>query len=468
MLWMRRPGAVTALFALLTASAALAQALPPLPELALERFPESARASVSRAFADAKAHPSDAKIVGQLGRVLQAWDQYESAHAAYTRAAELAPKAFDWPYLDAVVLQRLARHGEAAKRLRAALTISPDYKPALVKLADALFDAGAIEESRRLFEALAKDPATEPLGQFGLGRIAAIEKRHEQAIDFLQRAVSRFPEWGSAYYALALSYRAVGRREEAQRALERHAQYGAQWPALEDPVLATVSGIRDDARALLQRGIRLSELGDLTGAIEAHEAALAQDPSLLQAHMNLISLYGRAGRFAEGQQQYEQAVKLGGDTADMHYDFGVLLAMRQKWDQAAIAYQKAIVANPSHARARNNLGETFERRRMVEDALKAYRGAVDAAPAFRLARLNVGRMLLALGRADEAVTELEKIVEPRDAEAPKYLFGLSVAYLRAGRKDDAIKWANDAKQLASQYGQKELAAAIERDLALLK
>jgi tetratricopeptide (TPR) repeat protein len=441
---------------------------PALPDLALERFPESARASVSRAFDDAKAHPGDAEIVGRLGRVLHAWDQYESADAAYARAASLAPNAFEWPYLDAVVLQRLARHGEAAARLKQALKISPDYKPAIVKLADALFDGGDLTESRRLYEALAKDPATEPLGQFGLGRIAAIEKRHDQAIERLQQAVARFPEWGSAYYALALSYRALGRREEAERALEQHAEYGARWPTLEDPILAKISGIRDDPRALLVRGIRQAELGDLPAAITTHEAALAGDPSLLQAHMNLISLYGRAGRYAEGEQQYSEAVKLGGDTADMHYDFGVLLSLQQKWEQAGAAYEKAIAANPSHARARNNLGESFERRRMVERALDAYRSAVEVRPDFRLARFNVGRMLLALGQPSEAVKELEKIAEPRDQEAPRYLFGLSVAYLRAGRKEDAIKWANDAKALAIQYGQKDLAAAIERDLALLK
>ena len=449
-------------------AAAAQAALPPLPELALERFPDSARASVSRALTDAKAHPKDPQVVGQLGRVLHAWDQYESAHSAYSRAAALAPTAFEWPYLDAIVLQRLARHSEAAARLKEALKNAPDFKPAVVKLADGLFEVRDLAESRRLYEALAKDPATEPLGYFGLGRIAGVEKRHAEAIELLQRAVSRFPEWGSAYYALALSYRALGQREEARRALERHAQYGPQWPTLEDPVLAAVSGLRDDPRALLVRGIRLAELGDLPGAIAAHEAALKQDPGLLQAHANLVSLYGRAGRFAEGEQEYQAALALGSQTADVHYDFGVLLGLQQKWEHSAAAYEKAIAANPSHARARNNLGDTFERRRMLQQALDAYRGAVEADPGFRLARFNVGRMLLALGKTEEAVTELEKIVEPRDPEAPRYLFALSVAYLRSGRKEDAIKWAKDAKQLAAQYGQKELAAAIERDLALLK
>ena len=35
----------------------------------------------------------------------------------------------------------------------------------------------------------------------------------------------------------------------------------------------------------------------------------------------------------------------------------------------------------------------------------------------------------------------------------------------SGHRDEGIKWATDARQLALQYGQHELAAAIERDLA---
>ncbi len=104
----------------------------------------------------------------------------------------------------------------------------------------------------------------------------------------------------------------------------------------------------------------------------------------------------------------------------------------------------------------------------MAEAAYAYRTAVESQPAFRLARFNLARMLIALGKPDEAASELEKIAEPRDAEAPRYLFALGVAHLRAGRKAEGIKWSIDAKQLALQFGQADLAAAIDRDLAALK
>jgi superkiller protein 3 len=199
-----------------------------------------------------------------------------------------------------------------------------------------------------------------------------------------------------------------------------------------------------------------------------HEAALARDPSFVQAHGNLISLYGRAGNWVKAEEHYRAVVASGIDLGDAHYDYGVLLGLQEKWELAADAYRQAIAVNPRDARAANNLGQVLERQRQIEAALAAYRQAVDSQPTFRLARFNLGRMLLARGRADEAIEELQKLTEPRDAEAPRYLFALATSHVHAGHKDEGVKWATDAAKLAREFGQIDLAAAIERDLALLK
>ena len=446
----------------------LAQQLPPLPRLAIDLFPSSAHAAVSKVYKTAAARPTDADAVGALARVLHAWEQWDAAHQAYSRAQALAPRVFQWHYLDALVLEKMARHAEVVARLKAAVGIALDYAPARVRLADSLFDAGELKEAAGLYDALTREPATDPMGQFGLGRIAAAEGRQEAAVQHLERAVALFPEWGAAHYALARAYRALGRRDDAERALARHAQYGSSWPALEDKVATSIAGLREDARATLQRGVKLAEENDVKGAIAAHEAALALDPSLALAHANLISLYGRQQDWAKGEAHYRALVQLGGEGSDAHYDYGVLLGLQGKLEESAAAYRKALEVNPAHARASNNLGDVLERQRKPEAALDSYRRAVESQPLFRLARLNVGRMLLILGRTDEAIVELQKIVEPRDAESPRYVFALAVAYVRAGRKDEGVKWATDARQLALQFGQNDLAAAIDRDLARLK
>jgi tetratricopeptide (TPR) repeat protein len=161
-------------------------------------------------------------------------------------------------------------------------------------------------------------------------------------------------------------------------------------------------------------------------------------------------------------------VALGVNLSDAHYDYGVLLGLQQRWDEAADAYRRALALNPLHAEAHNNLGQILERSRTFEAALAEYRSAIEARPTLRLARFNMGRMLIALGRPDEAVTELKGLTEPRDAEAPRYLLALSTAYVRAGQKSEGVKWGLEARDLALRFGDTALAAAIDRDLASIR
>jgi tetratricopeptide (TPR) repeat protein len=437
-------------------------------KLSLDTYPAEIRQDLARPYAEARAHPEDPNAVGSLGRILQAWEQWGTAHEMYTRALSLAPTSFEWHYLDACVLDRLARPQDAVAQLREALKLRPDYLAVRVRLADALFNVGELDESRSMFTTLAREPQAEPIGLFGLGRILAAQGKHEEAVQTIQRALTLFPEWGGAQYSLALSLRALGRRSEAEQALQRHAQYGTRWPGVDDPVLSKVSDLRNDSAARFRRARKLADDGDLNGAIAEFEAALTDDTSLALAHSSLVKLYGRAGNWAKAEEHYRAAIALGSGLAELHYDYGVLLGLQQKWDEAQEAYRRALAINPTYPEAHNNLGQLLERSRQFDAALAEYRSAVQDRPTFRLARFNAGRMLIALGRLDEAITELQKVTEPRDAEAPRYLFALSTAYVRAGRKEDGVRWATDARQLALQYGDTALAAAIERDLALIR
>lgn len=453
----------------LAGTPAQSQASPPaVPRLAPETFPAASREAISRQYKHALARPNDAAAVGELGRLLQAWEQWDAAHAAYVRAHALAPAVLDWPYLDAIVLQRLVRQREAVDALRQALSIEGAYLPARLRLAEVLLEAGDLQESRKLFEPLVAIPATEPAALVGLGRIAAAEGRHEDAVRAFERAVGLFPELGAAHYGLARSYRALGRTADAEQAVSRHAQYGARWPRLDDPILASVAALREDARAALQRGVGLSAAGDVAGAIEAHLTALARDPSLVQAHANLVGLYGRAQDWAKAEEHYRAALAKGFNNAEMHYDHAVVLGLQGLWDAAEAGYRNALQVNPLHPQSRNNLGQILERRRDFDGALAEYRHALEAQPTFRLARFNLGRMLLVKGDSQQAIAAFEALREPVDAETPRYLFALSTALVRAGKVADGRRVGEEARQLAVEFGQADFARAIGAELAKLK
>jgi superkiller protein 3 len=444
------------------------RALPPLPVVAIESFPTEARTSIETALAKARKAPGDAIVVGGLGITLHAWEQWEAAHTAYERAQALDPSAADWWHLDGLVLLRLARYGDAAAAFEAALGRRPDLVAALARLAEARFESGDIDASRRDYERLAGRPESAPVGQLGLGRIAARQGRHEEAVAHFERAVALFPEFAAAHYGLAQSLRALNRRAEAAAALEQQRVHGTRWPAIDDPYAARVALVRDDPRGHLFRGLRLAELGDLDGAIAAHEDAVARNPSLAQARANLISLYGRAGRFADAERQYTAVVEIGYNLDEAHYNYGVLLGLQKRWAEAEEAFRKAIAVNPLHAQARNNLGQMLEARGVVDEALAEYRQATAADPALRIARYNLGRMLLARKRPLEAMAEFERLREPADAESARYLYALAVANIQSGNRERGVEIAREARARAAEFGQSGLVAAIDRDLATLK
>jgi len=399
---------------------------------------------------------------------LHAWEQWETAHAAYTRAQSLASETADWPYLDGVVLQRLGRAAEAAVQFTRACERAPRAIPIKARLAEALYDAGDLEASLVAYTTLAGETAAAPIAALGLGRIAARAGRHDEAVAHFMRAITLFPEFGAAYYGLAQSLRALGRADEARDALKQQRTYGARWPALDDPLLALVAAMRDDPRGRLSRGLRQAELGDLAGAIASHEAALAGNPSLAQARANLISLYGRAGQWDKAEAQYRALLSMGFNEDEAHYNYGVLLGLQRRWSEAAAAYRLALQANPLHAQSHNNLGQLLESEGKRAEAVDHYKQALAADPQLRLARYNFGRMLLASRQFDQAAVEFEKLREPQDAESPRYLYALAVANVQAGRRDAGVTLAQQARQLAERFGQNDLVAAIDRDLAGLK
>ena len=222
-------------------------------------------------------------------------------------------------------------------------------------------------------------------------------------------------------------------------------------------------------RAHLARGIKLGNEGRLEEAIAAHDAALAQAPDNAQVHANLISLNGRLGRWADAEKHFNAVVALKSNLDEAYYNYGVVLTMQKRDAEAADAFRQAIAVNPLHAQAHNNLGVLFERERRWEDAAGAYRRAVESQPAFRLGRFNLGRMLIALGKNDDAVAELEKLIAlaAADQESPRHVYALATAHLRAGRVDRGLDYARQARSLALAHDQPALAAAIDKDLAAL-
>ena len=207
---------------------------------------------IERAHATPQRTRPTLEAVGALGRMLHAWEQWDAAHEAYARAA-----------------------GAGAARLRLARTSTPSCcsvsrgqrKPR--RGSEAALASGRRTTCRRAssWPRRCSKPGTSMRASSCSRRCAASRQPSRRpssvsdgsprpragtsaAVAHLERAVTLFPEWGAAYYALALSYRALGRRDDARararaaRAVRRALAGGRRSGARHGHV-----ALRDDARA---------------------------------------------------------------------------------------------------------------------------------------------------------------------------------------------------------------------------
>ena len=442
--------------------------VPPLPQLDPADLDSDVREQGAAAYALVRANPTDAAANGGAGMVFHAYGQLETAGAFYSRAAALDSGILRWPYYLAVVQARQGRTTEAITSLEAAQKADPGFVPLRRLLADLLVEQGDLERAAGIYRDLFTENPRDASAHFGLGRVLGRRGDSPQAIDSLREAVELIPNYGAAHYELALAYRDSGDEDRSQEHMRLYERNKQSTPPADDPLLAAVEALRGGVTAHLNRAIELEAKGDLTGAIAALHQALEEDPNLVRAHSNLVILYGRSGETELAREHYRLATAIDPDDASLHYNFGVLVFGQRSFDEAERAFEKAVESNPNHAQALHNLGQMMEARGRVDEAMSRYRQALAARPNYRLARFHLGRMLLAKRRPAEAITEFEKAVEPRDQLSPEVLFGIAASRAQLGEIGEAKRVGEQARSLAAELGQADVAARIAQDLARLQ
>jgi tetratricopeptide (TPR) repeat protein len=439
-----------------------------LPPPNLDNFSAPIRDQIQQAYADAHAHPQDANAIGRLGMVLETYSLLNEAAKSYDRASQLAPSDFRWVYHLGRVQSSQGHCDSAAATLRTAAKIDPQYVPAQLHLANCLLSSGRPAAAEELYDAIVKAQADNADAYYGLGRARAARRDYTGASAAYRKACDLAPQFGAAHYALALAYRASGQAEQAQQELRLYDKNKDGAPPANDPLLAEVRALNHSASFQVQIGTQLEKQGKLEESIAAHEKALEIDPNLLQAHVNLIALYGRVGQFENAEQHYKAAVQLDPSSAESYYDYGVLLVSEQKYAEAETAFRKTIELDPLHAGAHTNLGFLLERQGRLADAIAEYRQAAANAPNNRQAHFNLGRSLVSLRNYAEGIQELRKTLEPKDQDTPRYVYALGAALARSGDRQNALAYLREARDGAQAQGQTALVASIDRDLRTLE
>jgi tetratricopeptide (TPR) repeat protein len=130
-----------------------------------------------------------------------------------------------------------------------------------------------------------------------------------------------------------------------------------------------VAGDAASARDWFERAAAL-ESGDSEAAIQAYERAVAADPAFVEARINLGWLLHDAGRLAQAERVYRDAIRCAGTDPMLLYNLGVLLHDMERKREAMEMYEAALRGNTGLADCHYNLALLCEELKRPREAIR--------------------------------------------------------------------------------------------------
>lgn len=111
-------------------------------------------------------------------------------------------------------------------------------------------------------------------------------------------------------------------------------------------------------------------------AIPALQKAGEYLPDDAEAHNNLASALGEAGRYAESEVISRRALKLNPDLADAHFNLATALLRREQYEDAVSSCRRALELKPDYVKAHINLGTALFALGKLDESEQSYRRAL--------------------------------------------------------------------------------------------
>jgi len=208
-------------------------------------------------------------------------------------------------------------------------------------------------------------------------------------------------------------------------------------------------------------------------ALQYLRRAVSHVPEAPGVHHNLGNILLELRRFDEAAEAYERCAQLGGNTAELLNNIGVLRRQQGQFAAAEAAYLQALALNPEYVDAYNGYGRVLERQKRHEEALQQYSKALALAPKHASTRYHAGMALCVLERFEEAAQVFRDwlAVDPGNPSAKHYLAACtgqdvpkraSDAYVAA--TFDEFAQSFDSKLESLNYRAPELVAATVHNL----
>ena len=154
----------------------------------------------------------------------------------------------------------------------------------------------------------------------------------------------------------------------------------------------------------------------------------------------------QAGRLAEAEAYYRNALAIDSRHVRALYYLGVLSAQTQRFDAAIDLIGRAAKLDPRNAELHYNLGAALQGARRLDEAVTQYRRAIALNPGYTDAHMNLGNALAELGKPAEAIACYDHVIA-HDPGAAAAHYNAANVLARAGDPVAAIARYGEAIRL---------------------
>jgi protein O-GlcNAc transferase len=211
--------------------------------------------------------------------------------------------------------------------------------------------------------------------------------------------------------------------------------YGAAVELLEE----AHSRCPDSSTILYHLGRTHARLGSTDKATDCYLAAVAHDPGLVKAHVNLALLYMRRRQLARAEQHLVEACRHDPESAEAHLNLGALCAEQGRTSEGIRHLEKAVELLPQDAEASFNLGLAYRAHGLPHKAVRTLKKAVQLRPHDPGLLFHLAESLHHAGRVEEAMATCRTVIEMAPDAADAYML-LGRLYDQKGMKPDAKGW----------------------------
>jgi Tfp pilus assembly protein PilF len=248
---------------------------------------------------------------------------------------------------------------------------------------------------------------------FASAQTAYTQRKYAEAVQSFGVYVERHPKNSYGYYMLGLSAWKTGDLDRAQEALE-------QSLALDST----------NVKTLLNLGRVNLEQGNAEDAFRHVEAAVALDSTSAEVHRMRGRVQSALGRRDAAEVSYRLALSIDPTDSWSMNNLGLLLIDEGRFDEALGPLARAVELRPEAPAFANNLGVALERTGHPGSAAVAYQSALSADSTYAKAQKSLERVY---GMADEMPIDVAQV-------AAQFKESLeSASQLRLSVKSTAVK-----------------------------